>query len=65
MEHFEAGTVDLQNLKWSPDGVFIAIWDSCLYVSLTDLGKKKEKKKEVDSTCSTTYLCIVKMELYA
>ncbi|KAI8088518.1 hypothetical protein BDF21DRAFT_358265 [Thamnidium elegans] len=34
LEHFEAGTVDLQNLKWSPDGIFIAIWDSCLYHNL-------------------------------
>ncbi|KAG2200729.1 hypothetical protein INT47_002773 [Mucor saturninus] len=30
LEHFEVGTVNLQNLKWSPDGMFIAVWDHCL-----------------------------------
>ncbi|KAI8383073.1 hypothetical protein BD560DRAFT_364711 [Blakeslea trispora] len=31
LQRFEAETVDLENLKWSPNSMFIAVWDNCIY----------------------------------
>ncbi|CAG8698597.1 11479_t:CDS:10, partial [Ambispora leptoticha] len=30
LKHFQVDTVDLENLAWSPDGRYIAIWDKCI-----------------------------------
>ncbi|CAO3700242.1 unnamed protein product [Rhizopus stolonifer] len=34
LESFEVGTVDLENIKWSPDSSCLAVWDNCLYNTL-------------------------------
>ncbi|KAI8878782.1 WD40 repeat-like protein [Backusella circina FSU 941] len=31
MQKIELETVDLENIKWSPDSLAIAVWDNCLY----------------------------------
>ncbi|RIA83376.1 WD40-repeat-containing domain protein [Glomus cerebriforme] len=30
VKHFQVDTFDLENLTWSPDGRFIAVWDNCI-----------------------------------
>ncbi|CEI95195.1 hypothetical protein RMCBS344292_09389 [Rhizopus microsporus] len=35
LQQFEVNTVDLDNMKWSPDSSCIAIWDNCLYHTLS------------------------------
>ncbi|CAB4377527.1 unnamed protein product [Rhizophagus irregularis] len=30
MKHFKVDTIDLENLAWSPDGRYIAVWDNCI-----------------------------------
>ncbi|KAG0191222.1 WD repeat-containing protein wrap73 [Apophysomyces sp. BC1034] len=34
LRHFATETVDLENIRWSPDGRFLAMWDNCLYYKL-------------------------------
>ncbi|KAI9476565.1 MAG: WD40-repeat-containing domain protein [Benjaminiella poitrasii] len=34
LHRFEVNTVDLDDIKWCPDSMYIAIWDNCLYHKL-------------------------------
>ncbi|KAI7901295.1 uncharacterized protein BX663DRAFT_514043 [Cokeromyces recurvatus] len=34
LHRFEVDTVNLDNIKWSPDSLYIAVWDNCLYHKL-------------------------------
>ena len=34
LQHFEPDTEDLGGLCWSPDGRVLAVWETCLQVSL-------------------------------
>ncbi|KAI8636550.1 WD40-repeat-containing domain protein [Parasitella parasitica] len=35
LQRFELDTVDVENIKWSPNSMYIAAWDACLYHKLS------------------------------
>lgn len=34
LQRFEVNTVDLENIKWSSDSAYVAVWDNCIYNTL-------------------------------
>ncbi|KAI8988936.1 hypothetical protein BDB01DRAFT_783669 [Pilobolus umbonatus] len=34
LERFEVDTVDMENMKWSPNSDYLCVWDNCLYNTL-------------------------------
>ncbi|KAG2222593.1 hypothetical protein INT45_008712 [Circinella minor] len=46
-KHIITDTIDLCNIKWSPDSQFLAVWDNCLYYKLLVYG--------VDGLLHTSY----------
>lgn len=44
LQRFELDLVDVENIKWSPNNMYIIAWDNCLYVSSLNIVHENEKK---------------------